>query len=327
MKKRLVISTLGIVTLSLILFLFFYIQHESSIQDQTENREIIIKIREKDEMPMVYIPAGEFIMGSSFFESIVLSGSKLFIFSDQRPKHKVYLDAYWIDQTEVTVGMFKKFVTATGYKTNAERENWGKPWRNGPKEKEWPKISGTNWLHPQGPESIADDTHPVIQVSWEDAMAYCNWIGGTLPTEAQWEKAARGTDGRRFPWGDDFDGNLLNYGDKQCPVKRWRDVKYDDGYAYTSPVGNYPAGASPYGVLDMAGNVWEWVYDWYDGNYYEVSPHQNPMGPESGYVRAMRGGSWYDAHAEGWVNCLVRHQNPSTDRYEDVGFRCVMSGN
>ena len=301
----------------------YYFFNQNEEQNLTED-DIKTKIRSKDGMTMIYIPAGEFEMGSSFFESVVLTNGRLFLFPDQRPKHTVYLDAFWIDQTEVTVEMFRKFIEATGYKTSAEKEGWGKPWAEGPEESEWPKTEGVDWLHPQNPESIAQDDHPVVQVSWEDAMAYCRWVGGRLPTEAQWEKAARGTDGRRFPWGDEFNGTYLNYGDQRCPVERWRDTDYDDGYAYTSPVGSYPEGASPYGVLDMAGNVWDWTYDWYDEDYYENSPNRNPMGPESGRVRSMRGGAWYDGEPEGWVNCVVRHQNPSNDRYEDVGFRCVL---
>ena len=293
-------------------------------ENQSSPQTPITKNREQDGMTMVFIPAGEFMMGSAYFESFVWEDGKLFIFPDQRPKHQVYLDAYWIDRTEVTVGMFGKFVEATGYRTTAEREGWGKPWTAGPKEDEWPETPGVDWQHPQGPDSQAEADHPVVQVSWEDAQAYCKWIGGRLPTEAQWEKAARGLDGRRFPWGDKFNGNYLNYGDARCPVERWRDLAYDDGYARTAPVGSYPAGASPYGVLDLAGNVWEWVFDWYERDYYEVAEYRNPIGPAGGVVRAQRGGSWYDGEPQGWVNCLVRHQNPASDRYEDVGFRCVV---
>jgi formylglycine-generating enzyme required for sulfatase activity len=285
--------------------------------------EPVTRVREKDGMEMIYIPAGEFTMGSSFFETVKFSSNKLFLFPDQRPKHEVYLDGYWIDKTEVTVGMFKRFVEETGYKTSAELKGGGKPWRDGPKEFEWPVVKGIDWLHPRDVDTEAENNHPVVQVSWEDAMAYAKWTGVTLPTEAQWEKAARGPDSRKFPWGNEFNGTYLNYGDFMCPVKRWRDTEFNDGYAFTAPVGNYPDGASPYGVLDMSGNVWEWVFDWYDEDYYENSPYRNPQGPESGSVRSMRGGSWYDGSPTDWVSCVIRHQNPPDDRYEDVGFRCA----
>jgi serine/threonine-protein kinase len=273
---------------------------------------------------MEYVPEGEFEMGSGFLASFVLTNGRLFTFPDQRPKHSVWVDAFLIDRTEVTVGMFRRFVEATGYRTSAEREGWGKPWTDGPKEAEWPLVPGADWLHPQGPGSEAEDDHPVVQVSWEDAAAYCKWVGGRLPTEAEWEKAARGTDGRRFPWGNEFNGRFLNYCDSRCPITRWRDSRYDDGYGRTAPVGSYPEGASPFGALDMAGNVWEWVYDWYDEDYYRDSPYRNPTGPTSGTDKAMRGGAWYDGEPQAWVNCVIRHQNPPSDRYEDVGFRCVI---
>jgi serine/threonine-protein kinase len=259
------------------------------------------RTREVDGMTMVYVPRGQFRMGARS-PGLVTSGSfangnfALHVFADEQPRHSVCLDPFWIDRTEVTVAMFRRFVEATGYLSSAERDGWGKPWRDGPQGKEWPKVQGADWLHPGGPENSAQDDHPVVQVSWQDASAYCAWAGAFLPTEAQWEFAARGTHG------------------------------YDDGYSYTAPVGSYPEGASPFGALDMAGNVWEWVADWYDADYYEHSPCWNPAGPESGTDRVMRGGAWYDGQAEAWTRCSVRHNNPPWDRYEDVGFRCAAAG-
>lgn len=287
--------------------------------------------RSADGMVMVYIPAGEFKMGAPGLEWIRWTQSKRelkhvhyrpFVFLDETPQHVVYLDAFWLDQTEVTVAMFRKFVETTGYITTAEREGWGRPWTDGPKELEWRKVNGADWQHPRGPGSTAEDNHPVTQVSWEDAAAYCQWVGGQLPTEAQWEKACRGTDGRMWPWGNKFDGTRVNSCDARCPIERWRDDRFDDGYAFTAPIGSFPTGASPYGALDMAGNVWEWVADWYKKDYYHNSPYKNPLGPGSGTFRAMRGGAWYDTDV--WMTCTVRHQNPSWYRCEDVGFRCVI---
>lgn len=322
MKRQ---SILFLIIIIAATFRFLLLEFPNSSKLQAKEQKTKSKIRVKDGMEMIYISAGEFTMGSTFGESIVLKDMKLYLFPDQRPQHKVYLDGYWIDKTEVTVGMFKKFVNETGYLTSAEQRGGGKPWKDGPKEDEWPIVLGIDWLHPRDIEKKADDNHPVVQVSWVDAMAYAEWVGATLPTEAQWEKAARGTDAGKYPWGNEFNGTCLNYGDSLCPVKRWRDTEYNDGYTFTSPVGIYPKGASPYGVLDMAGNVWEWVYDWYDEDYYDNSPYENPKGPDKGIKRSMRGGSWYDGEPTAWVTCVIRHQNPVHDRYEDVGFRCAIN--
>jgi formylglycine-generating enzyme required for sulfatase activity len=285
------------------------------------------RIRPADGMTMVYVPAGEFEMGHSGIQwmwngNLADGDLGIQIYTDESPQHAVYLDAYWIDQTEVTVEMFRTFVEATGYRTSAEVDGCGAPYRAGPKEYEWPHLPGTDWQHPHGSDSIAQDDHPVVQVSWDDAATYCEWAGGGLPTEAQWEKAARGTDERLFPWGNSYEWNLGNFCDAQCPVERWKHEAFDDGYALTAPVGNFPGGSSAYGALDMAGNVWEWTADWYGEYYYGNSPYENPAGPRFGTERAQRGGAWLDS--ESWVRTTVRHATPPWVRCDDLGFRCAL---
>ena len=271
--------------------------------------------RSIDGMIMVYVPTGEFDMGNPGTQWIwggrLRDGDwGLQVFTDEQPQHTVHLDAFWIDQTEVTVGMFRKFVQATAHVTAAERDGYGIRYKAGPKEEEWPHVPGADWQHPRGPGSKAKNDHPVVQVTWDDATAYCELAGGHLPNEAQWEKAARGPDGRMWPWGNTYEGMRGSFCEAQCPVERHRDDYYDDGYAFSAPVGSFPGGASPYGALDMAGNVWEWVADWYDDSYYGDSPYENPTGPPTGTERAQRGGAWYDN--ESWVRC------------DDLGFRCVV---
>jgi len=287
---------------------------------------VATKRRVEDGMVMVHVPEGEFVMGAttSRWDRMIRpwgGGHAWYHVPDQGPRHRLRLSAFWIDRTEVTVAMFRRFVEETGWVTTAEREGGGRPYRTGPQDQEWPITQGVEWRHPRAPDSEARGDHPVVHVSWDDADAYCTWAEARLPTEAEWEKAARGIDERIYPWGDSFDGLRLNYCDDQCAVY-WRDSEFDDGYAYTAPVGSYPGGASPYGALDMMGNVWEWVSDWYSESYYSVSPAQDPPGPRSGTQRAMRGGAWYDL---GFFRVTLRWRNEPDDRYEDVGFRCALS--
>jgi formylglycine-generating enzyme required for sulfatase activity len=232
-------------------------------------------------VPMVSVAAGEFTMGSDEGDP------------GEKPVHTVYLDGFYIDETEVTNAQYRKCVEAgacdaplnTTYYDNADYAQ-----------------------------------HPVVYVSWNDANAYCRSVGKRLPTEAEWEKAARGTDRLIYPWGNTFDGTKLNFADKNTNLD-WSDSNWDDGYADTAPVGSYPDGASPYGALDMAGNVWEWVADWYDLGYYDQSPERNPPGPDSGEHRVLRGGSWSNQAYR--VRSAARGTGDPFYRSDNVGFRCA----
>ena len=233
------------------------------IQTRTEDSHLGIgstRVSEKDGMIMVYVPEGEFLMGSREDDDLA--------YEDEKPQHSVYLDAYWIDQTPVTNAMFVQFLNEQGDKGEAVK-SWV---QTGIFTDGKIKKNKNGW---QVEEGYAD--HPVVNVTWHGARAYAKWAGRELPSEAQWEKAARGTDGRTYPWGEGIDCNRANY--RGC-------------IGGTSPVGSFPTGASPYGALDMAGNVWEWVADWYNENYYSTSPNSNPSGPNNGEYRVVRGGSW-----------------------------------
>jgi formylglycine-generating enzyme required for sulfatase activity len=281
---------------------------------------------------MVEIPAGEFTMGTD-------DGP-----DNERPAHTVYLDGYWLSKYPVTVGQFRRFVDTTGYVTDSEQGAgcWvfvGEEWE--------PRLDGT-WKNPYFEQ---EDSHPVVCVSWYDAMAYAQWLSEEtgvelkLPTAAQWEKGARGTDQRTWPWGNEIpDGARANYADVNYWNKygeaRVADKNVDDGYVETSPVGSYPAGASPYGLLDMAGNVWEWCHDYYADDYYAESPHRNPLGPLEGRVgddgvadRVNRGGgSWTDRSghltADGGHNLRSAGRTGDGDNSSDdhMGFRLCIDG-
>jgi serine/threonine-protein kinase len=190
---------------------------------------------------------------------------------------------------EITIAQFEVFVQSVGYKTQAEKQGYGYSWTGSG----WNRTNYIFWQRPTGYQSTDDiENHPVAQVGWEDATAYCKWAGRRLPTEAEWEKAARGTDGRAYPWGNqEPTGELLNFADLNFESS-WSDGRIDDGFEFTAPIGTYPDGVSPYGAMDMAGNVWEWTADWHSGSYYSISPQENPKGPSSGVDRTIRGGGW-----------------------------------
>ncbi len=266
--------------------------------------------RSKDGMIMVYVPSGSFQMGS-------VNGAP-----DERPVHLVNLDAFWIDRTDVTKAMFARFVADQGYKTDAEKI--GKSFVYDPTQGNWAPSSGADWQHPQGPgnDLTGLDDHPVVQVSWNDAQAYCAWAGARLPTEAEWEKTARGIDNRIYPWGNQPpDGSLANFADASLVGAKWADKNINDGYEFTSPVGHYPQNISPYGAMDMAGNAWQWTQDWYSDSYYNNSPSSNPTGPAAGAHRVLRGGSWY--YSAEYLRSSTRLNDDPTVAVGLYGFRCA----
>jgi formylglycine-generating enzyme required for sulfatase activity len=248
---------------------------------------------------MVYVPGGVFTMGSSTDTG----------HADEGPVHGVCLSGFYMDKYEITNAQFEKFVEATGYVTDAEKNAS-------------PEDVHT-WRHPYGPDSDAQDmpNHPVVCVNWNDANAYAKWAGKRLPTEAEWEKASRGTDGRIYPWGNlTLMGASANIADKSAGL-RWSDNSVDDNYKMAAVVGSFPDGKSVYGVEDIAGNVWEWCYDWWGKNYYAASPSQNPIGPEIGEFRVIRGGSWFYT-ADGARSAQRMYFRP-LGTSNAIGFRCV----
>jgi formylglycine-generating enzyme required for sulfatase activity len=282
-----------------------------------------------DGAEMVLVPAGTFLMGSTEEEVTALlhqyRGLRRALFRDESPRHQVFVEAFYIDKYEVTNGRFQQFVQATGYRTQAEDAGGGKIRATGNGKEKWASVPDASWRSPKGLGStiIGLETHPVVQVTWKDAQAYCAWAGKRLPTEAEWEKAARGTDGRAYPWGNEPDHTLVNFCDRRCAFPE-RDTTADDGHAETAPVGSYEAGKNPYEVYDMAGNVWEWVADWYEAKYYQHSPDRNPPGPTAGSQVVLRGGSWL--YPPPTFRVPTRAGVPPDRRNNNIGFRCAKSG-
>jgi len=247
-------------------------------------------------MTMVYIPAGKFTMGIDAGEP------------DEGPAHEVYLDAYWMDQTEVTNAMYTLCVQDGVCKPPVETGSYTRE-------------------HYYDSPLFAD--YPVIYVDWEMASTYCGWAGARLPSEAEWEKAARGEDALLYPWGEEWDvrsRKRLNFADRSNPEMA-SDLSADDGYRDTAPVGSFPAGKSPYGIFDLGGNVWEWVADWYDPLYYLDSPLDNPRGPAEPVgeisMRVLRGGAWVAANQDVFLTYNRNGVEPS-DFSSSIGFRCAL---
>ncbi|MFN8412184.1 MAG: SUMF1/EgtB/PvdO family nonheme iron enzyme [Anaerolineales bacterium] len=252
------------------------------------------KISSMDGMTQMFVPAGSLYMG----------GLDVLLENDELPAHHVQLDAFWVDQVEVTNGMYALCVQAGACRLPV-------------------KLNSDNRADYYGNAEFRD--YPVVQVSWYDANAYCQWAGRRLPTEAEWERAARGDDTRLYPWGGELPSEVY--------------ANANNTIGDTSRVGSYAAGASPFGALDMAGNVWEWVHDYYAPDYYSKSPTENPQGPDNGglnFLRVIRGGSFQDDQ----ITMRISNRgyevgpNPSALPNEDayygkssvkVGFRCVQN--
>ncbi|MFJ6415461.1 formylglycine-generating enzyme family protein [Paeniglutamicibacter sp. NPDC091659] len=276
----------------------------------------------------VLVPAGAFLMGDAFGEGYPSDG--------ELPVHPVKLEAFRIDATAVTNGMFARFVEATGHRSEAEDFGTsavfhlllkaprsavlgaaaGAPW--------WLNVRGADWAHPAGPDShwseVAD--HPVVHVSHNDALAYCEWAGRRLPTEAEWEYAARGgLSGKRYAWGDE----LTVSGEHRCNI--WQGTfpalnTAADGFPGTAPVRSFPPNG--YGLHEVAGNVWEWCSDMFHPGYYGMSPVENPQGPRAGSGRVMRGGSYlcHDSYCNRY-RVAARTSNTPDSSSGNCGFRTV----
>lgn len=279
---------------------------------------------------MVLIKRSTFLMGTADEDQIVTDG--------EGPVRPISVRSFYMDRYAVSNSQYKEFVEATNYQTDAEKYNWSfvfhllllendrkyiiqtastSPW--------WYAVQGANWAHPEGPSSTIADRldHPVVHISWNDASAYCEWAGKRLPTEAEWEFAARGgLVQQRFPWGNELEPN----GKHVCNV--WQGDFPDlntasDGYIGTAPVHAYSANG--YGLFNMSGNVWEWCSNWFSPTYHLQDTNNNPQGPFTGQMKAMRGGS-YLCHASYCNRYRVSARTSSTPDSStgNLGFRCVI---
>ena len=303
---------------------------------------------------MIKIQGGTFVMGGNNDQAR----------SDEMPQHQVQLNSFWMDATEVTNRQFSEFVKATGYQTIAEQiididemmkqlppgtprpdpellKPFSLVFKEQPKGQEvyypgnwWKMVPGASWQHPLGPNSSIDDKpdHPVVHIAWYDALAYCKWAGKRLPTEAEWEYAARGSQAEHiYPWGNDkIESRHANFWQGEFPVEN----TMDDQFLRTAPVKSFKP--NPYGLYDMAGNVWEWTADWYHFQHYyqaaEAALNDNPLGPATSFdpdeptvpKKVIRGGSFLcnDSYCSGYRVAARMKSSPDTGT-EHTGFRCV----
>ena len=309
---------------------------------------------------MVWIPGGEFSMGCQAPSEGYCTPATMNAVNDAQPIHRVYVNGFWMDQTDVTNDKFEKFVKATGYKTIAEIAPTKEEFPTAPPEnlvagsvvftstpgpvslddhfQWWSYVHGANWRHPTGPDSDikGKGNYPVVQIAWPDAVAYAKWAGKRLPTEAEWEFASRGgLSGKLYAWGDEFKPGgkwMANTYQGTFPVKDTG----EDGFAGLSPVKSFPPNG--YGLYDMAGNVWQWCSDWYRPDYYArlklagIDVARNPQGPDAPYdpaepgvqKRVQKGGSFLctDQYCTRYM-AGTRGKGDVDTGCNHLGFRCV----
>ena len=287
--------------------------------------------REQVRARMVELPGGAFQMGSDYAEGFPLDG--------EGPVRAVTLRPFAIDRAPVTNEVFRRFVQQTGYRTEAERFGWSFVfWLHLPRERIhelvadtvaatpwWCQVPGAKWDAPEGPGSKLDrrNDHPVTHVSWNDAAAYAQWSGQRLPTEAEWEYAARGgLEQKLYPWGD----KLRPGGEHRCNI--WQGEfpnidTADDGYSGTSPVEAYPPNG--YGIYSITGNTWEWCADWFDAAFHRTAARENPTGPPDGSARVMKGGSFlcHKSYCNRY-RVAARTSNTPDSSASNIGFRCAL---
>ncbi|MBO1514091.1 formylglycine-generating enzyme family protein [Metabacillus bambusae] len=302
------------------------LQDKEPITQPTQEITTSTEAQFKDKM--VYIPGGEFLMGTNEKEGFPADG--------EGPVRKVKVDPFLIDRYAVTNAEFKQFVQATGYVTESEKFGWSfvfysflppqilgqvnrvvsTPW--------WCGVNGAFWYQPEGPGSTIDDrmNHPVVHVTWNDAQAFCKWAGKRLPTEAEWEYAARGgLEQKRYPWGDELTPN----GEHYCNIWQGKFPErntLEDGFNGTAPAKSFPENG--YGLYNMSGNVWEWCSDWFNRSIHNRGGRTNPGGPSTGETRIMRGGS-YLCHVSycNRYRVAARTSNTPDSSSGHLGFRCV----
>jgi formylglycine-generating enzyme required for sulfatase activity len=267
----------------------------------------------KDGSILIEVPASEFWMGSPAKEGD----------NDEHPQHKVLVNTYYIGKFEVTNEQFDRFVRVTGYKTDVEKAGKAQVYEQQNGVWKWVEKKGASWRFYFSKDKTK---YPVVLVTWNDAKAYCDWVGLRLPFEAEWEKATRGYDKRKYPWGKNEPGAegfaRCNYADQNTDYK-WSDMKINDGYKMMAPAGSYETGKSPYGCYDMAGNVWEWCSDRYAEYYYMTSSGPDPQGPVTGTSRVLRGGSWFTGAYD--MRCSNRNGIGQGYQNADLGFRVALS--